>query len=85
MITYSPQRSDNHIASYELSDNVLTITINGVSEVFDFTDFTDGIAEEITPDKLPLNPIVSLEKINGEVHVTVIKFYGESEKHEYES
>ena len=85
MIKYTPQRSDIYKVVYELNECVLKITLNGVSEVFDFTDFPDGIAEEIIPDELPLNPIVSLEKINGEIHVTVIQFYGEMEKHEYES
>ena len=85
MIKYTPQRSDIYRVTYELNECVLKITLNDIEEVFDFTEFEDGIAEKIKPDELPLNPIVSLEKINGEIHVTVIQFYGESEKHEYES
>ena len=85
MIKYTPQRSDIYRVTYELNECVLKITLNDIEEVFDFTEFEDGIAEEITPDKLPLNPIVSLEKINGEIHATVIQFYGEMEKSVYES
>ena len=85
MIKYTPQRSDIYRVTYELNECVLKITLNDIEEVFDFTEFEDGIAEEITPDELPLNPIVSLEKINGEIHVTVIQFYGEMEKSVYES
>ena len=85
MIKYTPQRSDIYRVKYELNECVLKITLNDIEEVFDFTEFEDGIAEEITPDELPLNLIVSLEKINGEIHVTVIQFYGEMEKSVYES
>ena len=85
MIKYTLQRSDIYRVTYELNECVLKITLNGIEEVFDFTEFEDGIAEEITPDELPLNPIVSLEKIKGEIHVTVIQFYGEMEKSVYES
>lgn len=85
MLNYTPQRSDFFTSTYELSNDVLTISINDVVETFDFSSFGDGVAEEIIPDHLPINPIVSVERVDGVLKVTVIQFYGESEKSVYES
>lgn len=84
MITHTPQRSDFYKATYDLTDDVLTVSINEVVETFDFSEFPDGIAEEITPELLPINPIVSVAKVNGELNITVIQFYGEDEKVKFE-
>ena len=84
MIKYTPQRSDIYRVTYELNECVLKITLNDIEEVFDFTDFPDGIAEEITPELLPINPIVSVARVNGKLNITVIQFYDEAEKSEYE-
>lgn len=85
MIIYTPQRSDFYTSTYQLENDVLTVSINDTVETFDFSEFPDGVAEEIITESLPINPIMRVERIQGELKVTVIQFYGESEKHEYES
>lgn len=85
MIEYRPQRGDLYVASYQLENDVLTISLNDVVETFDFSELPDGVAEEIIPDLLPINPIVSVERVDGVLNITVIQFYGESEKSVYES
>ena len=84
MIKYTPQRSDFYKATYDLTDDILVVTVNEVVEMFDFSVFPDGVAEEITPELLPINPIVSVKRANGELLITVIQFYGEDEKAKYE-
>lgn len=84
MIIYSPQRSDSYVSTYQLDNDVLTITLNDVVETFDFSEFSDGLAEEITPEKLPINPIIKAERVDGTLSITVIKFYNEAQKTEYE-
>lgn len=79
----TPQRSELK-AEYATENDVLTVTINDMSEVFDFTNVTEGIAEEIISELLPVNPIVSAEKIGETINITVIQFYGEAEKELYE-
>jgi len=79
----SPQRADIK-AEYIINNDILTVKINEISEVFDFTGLVEGIAEEIIAEVLPINPIVSVEKIGEEVNITVIRFYGEDEKHLFE-
>lgn len=85
MINYTPQFSDFYVSTYQLENDVLTVSINDVVETFDFSSFGDGVAEEIIPDLLPINPIVSVERVDGVLNITVIQFYGESEKSVYES
>ena len=84
MITYTPQRSDFYISTYQLENDILTVSINDVVETFDFSQFPDGVAEQITTETLPINPIVSAQRVNGELNITVIQFYGKDEKDQYE-
>jgi hypothetical protein len=84
LIIETPQRADM-VISHTIEEDVLTIAIDGISEAFDFTDFPEGRADEIIPDILPVNPIVSAEKQGDTVTVTLIRFYGVDEKEVYEN
>jgi hypothetical protein len=82
-ITYAPQRSDIK-AEYTVAGDVLTVKVGSKTETFDFNTYPDGVAQEIVAEKLPVNPVVAAEKHNGEMNVTVIRYYGEDEKGEFE-
>ena len=82
-IKESPQRADMKI-SYAISNDILTITLDGVSEVFDFTGMPEGKLDSVEVESLKLNPIISAEKIGEEITVEVLRFYGVDEKHIYE-
>lgn len=82
-LIYTPQRSDIK-SHYEINGDILTVTIGESTEVFDFTGLEEGIAEEIIVETLPINPIVSVEKIGGIVNITVIRFYSADEKEVFE-
>lgn len=82
-LIYTPQRADIK-AEYIINNDILTVRINDVSEVFNFTGFEEGIAEEIITEVLPINPIINAEKIGGTVNITVIRFYSEDEKEVFE-
>lgn len=79
----TPQRADIK-AEYTISNDILTVTIADKTEIFDFTGLADGRVEEIVAEALPVNPIVSVEKIDATVNITVIRFYSEDEKEIYE-
>ena len=79
----TPQRADIK-ALYEIKGDVLTVTMGEAKEVFDFTGFPEGKAESITPEILIINPIIGAEKVGDTVTVTVIEFYGETERASYE-
>lgn len=83
-IIYTPQRSDIK-AEYSAINDILTIKIGEIEEIFDFTNLDEGKAEEIIVEKLPINPIISAEKIGDTTDITVIRFYGEREKELFEN
>lgn len=83
-LTYTPQRA-NYKAEYIINNDILTVKIGDVQEVFDFTGLEEGIAEEIITETLPINPIISAEKIGDTINVKVIRFYGEDEKELFEN
>lgn len=78
-----PQRADYKV-EYIINNDILTVKIDETIEPFDFTGLEDGVASEIIAEVLPINPIVSVEKIGEEVNIIVIRFYSEDEKHLFE-
>lgn len=79
----TPQRADLK-AEYIVNNDILTVKMNNTLETFDFTGLEEGIAEEIIAEELPINPIISAEKIGDTVNIKVIRFYGQDEKHLFE-
>lgn len=82
-LIYTPQRA-NIKAEYIINNDILTVKIDGTMETFDFTGLEEGIAEEIIAEVLPINPIISAEKIGDIVNIQVIRFYGQDEKELFE-
>lgn len=80
----TPQRADFK-AEYIVENDILTVIIDNITETFDFTGLEEGIAEEIITEILPINPIVSVEKMGDTVNITVIRFYGADEKEVFEN
>ena len=79
-----PQRADAKVG-YEVSNNILTITLDDVKEVVDFTQFGEGIAEEIEMENISLNPIIKAEKIGDIFNIKVLRFYSYEEKELFEN
>lgn len=80
-----PQRFDIEV-KYEITNDRLKVIFNdNIVETFDFTGFPEGIAEEIIAEALPVNPIISAEKIGNTVNVKVSRFYGVEEKALFEA
>lgn len=73
-IKYSPQRSDD-VLDYGFNGERITVTLNGQTDTFDFTGLPDGKLESIETTLL-LNPIISAERINGELFVELLYFHG---------
>lgn len=79
-ILLSPQVRDNNKIWYDIEDNKITATINGISDTFDFTDLPDGelkIIDDFTGEflietTLPEIPIISAEKTDGELTVEIL-------------
>lgn len=82
-LIYEPQES-NYKAEYTANNDILTVTIGETTEIFDFTGLEEGIAEEIIVEELPVNPIISAEKVGDILNIQVIRFYGADEKELFE-
>jgi hypothetical protein len=74
-VRYSPQFSIRRI-DYEISGEVVTATLDtGEVDVFDFSALPDGRAEEVSTS-LPIQPIVSAERVAGVLQLELLKFIG---------
>jgi hypothetical protein len=72
-VLLSPQVNDKVKIVYTFSGEVVTATIDGASDVFDFTSMADGIAVDIQTN-LPVNPIINAERTNGILSVELLNF-----------
>ena len=72
--------------SYSVEGDILTVTINGVSESFDFSDLPDGkvSASGIEVEHLIDQPIFSVTKENGITTIELLVFYSDDEKEVFE-
>lgn len=75
-IFYSPQGNERDTITYDIQGEVITATLNGVSDIFDFTELPDGIATEIISD-LPINPVVKVEREAGVLYVELLNYIRE--------
>ena len=73
-VTYSPQRID-HTVSYAFDGDCITATMDGVSDVFDFSGLPDGEAAGIESVLDPC-PVLAARRVDGELHVTLLRAIG---------
>lgn len=74
-IKYSPQRSDLPL-SYQFSGDIITATMDGKSDTFDFAALPSGRAAIIESVLNPC-PVLAAERTSeGELIVTLLKHHG---------
>lgn len=89
IIKLSPQGRDYNKIWYEITENKITATINGISDTFDFTDMPNGKfqrynsdGESIVETTLREVPILEAEKIDGVLTVKILFSIDVNEKDE---
>ena len=84
MVLYSPQVSDKEII-YSFDGDIITATIEGMTDVFDFSGTSDGLLQLYSAEppfeplfitSLPLMPILSAKRENGVLQVEILRFIG---------
>ena len=70
-ILYVPQRRDVGI-DYSFNGEVIVASVDGVSDVFDFTQFPDGVATKIHSVLDPC-PVLAAQRVAGELRVTLLR------------
>ena len=71
-----PQYNPGKEIIYEFKGELITATIDGITDVFDFSTMPDGVADQIDTI-LPLNPVLSAKKVNGVLFVELLNFIDE--------
>ena len=75
-VAYSPQRSDRSI-TYTFDGETITATLDGVSDVFDFSALPDGELDvSALETTLDICPVLAARRVNGQLEVTLLKFHG---------
>lgn len=74
-VLYSPCRSDKKI-KYDINGEIIKVTFQGVTDTFDFTDTPDGKLDSVKTN-LKINPIISAERVNGELKIVLLNFIGQ--------
>lgn len=78
-IKYSPQRIDGQLV-YQFAADTITATYTAegqepVADTFDFSTLPDGEAQvELIETVLPENPIRSAKRVDGELHVELLRY-----------
>ena len=79
IIKLSPQVRDNNTIWYEIEDQKITTTINGVSDTFDFTGMPNGVLQvqddegnNLIETKLDEVPIINARKTNGVLSIEIL-------------
>lgn len=74
----SPQVNPTSI-EYSFEGDIINVTINGITDEFDFTSFPNGKIEDITTIETTLEfmPIISAERIEGILKVELLNCIGE--------
>ena len=75
----SPQvRMDDKRIDYSAKGDKLTVTIEGVSDTFDFTNVVGVLNMVSVRTTLSFNPIQKVECKNGNIEVTTINYIGQN-------
>ena len=75
----SPQvRLDDKRIDYSAKGDKLTVTIEGVSDTFDFTNVVGVLNMASVRTTLSSNPIQKVERKNGNIEVTTINYIGQN-------
>ena len=75
----SPQvRLDDKRIDYSAKGDKLIVTVDGVSDTFDFTNVVGVLDMASVRTTLTFNPIQKVERKNGNIEVTTINYIGQN-------
>lgn len=80
-VLFSPQVSER-VLKYEFNNDVITATMNGITDTFDFSGMPNGIADSIESEVFDFNPVLSAKKENNILYLELINFIGDNSTYE---
>jgi hypothetical protein len=75
---------ENWYINYQFNNDTIIVNYNGISDVFDFSKFTEDGELDIfnVVTELPTNPIISARREDGILYVELLRFISEFEVQE---
>lgn len=74
-VLFLSQVNDFDSLSYQFEGEKIIATLNGVTDVIDFTGMPDGVATSVT-SILKYNPVKEARRENGELFIKLLNFIG---------
>ena len=74
IINFTPivtHREENNYYLYHTEYDILYVTKGDTTEEFNFTDFPNGVAQDIVSDYFETSPVIEAERVDGTLYVTV--------------
>jgi len=76
-VYFSPIGDLKEEVSYSFSVESVTITVDGISDTFDFTGIPDGELDYSSIEtSLPMNPILTVERVDGILYIECLNGIG---------
>lgn len=73
LIKLTPQYNPEHEIKYTFGKDLFVAEMDGVTDTFDFSRVSELDPRQIKTI-LPLNPVVQVDRVNGELRLTLINY-----------
>ena len=73
----TPQYNPEHEIKYTFGQDLFVAEMDGVTDTFDFSRVSELDPRQIKTI-LPLNPVVQVDRLNGELRLTLINYIDET-------
>ena len=73
LIKLTPQYNPEHEIKYTFGQDLFVAEMDGVTDTFDFSRVSELDPRQIKTI-LPLNPVVQVDRVNGELRLTLINY-----------
>ena len=73
LIKLTPQYNPEHEIKYTFGQDSFVVEMDGVTDTFDFSRVSELDPRQIKTI-LPLNPVVQVDRVNGELRLTLINY-----------
>ena len=77
LIKLTPQYNPEHEIKYTFGQDLFVAEMDGVTDTFDFSRVSELDPKQIKTI-LPFNPVVQVDRINGELRLTLINYIDET-------
>lgn len=74
-VLFQPQFNPGASVAYTFDGERVSATLDGASDVFDFSVLPEGATLTRVTTELPVNPVISAHRTDGVVEVVLLRWY----------